>query len=105
MSDYLLVFTTLESKEDAEKMAQQITKERLTACTQVEGPITSVYWWKDKLESAEEWRCSFKTSVELFPLLEEKLKQFHPYETPEILAIQIERGSKEYLAWMKSELK
>ena len=105
MSEFLLVFTTLGSKEEAEKIALAVTKERLTVCSQIEGPITSVYWWQDKLEKDEEWRCTFKTSNKLFPELEAKLKQLHPYETPEILAIPIENGSKEYVTWMKTELK
>jgi len=102
---YLLVVTTLAKAEEAEKIAALMVKKRLAACAQVEGPITSIYWWKNSLEKEREWKCSFKTSVDLFPELEKALKQSHPYETPEIVGVPIKTVSQEYRAWMKAELK
>lgn len=104
MTQFLLVQTTLESQEDAARLAEVMTEKRLSACCQIEGPITSVYWWKGKLEQEQEWKCSFKTSKTLFPKLAEAIKEIHPYETPEIIAVSIEDGSQEYLSWLQKEL-
>ena len=105
MSDYILVQTALSEREDALRMAKFITEAKLTACTQIDGPIQSVYWWKEKLESEEEWCCTFKTKSSLYPELEVKIKEVHPYETPEIIAIPIVDGSTDYLKWIDEEVK
>ena len=105
MNDYLLVQTTLSEREDAMRLAKSITGAKLTACTQIDGPIQSVYWWKEKLESEQEWRCTFKTKSSLYAELEVKIKEVHPYETPEIIAIRIVEGSSDYLKWIDEEVK
>ncbi|MCG8334135.1 MAG: divalent-cation tolerance protein CutA [Proteobacteria bacterium] len=105
MSDYILVQTTLSEREDAMRLAKSITGAKLTACTQIDGPIQSVYWWKEKLESEEEWRCTFKTKRLLYAELEAKIKEIHPYETPEIIAIPIIEGSPDFLKWIDEEVK
>ncbi len=104
-SDYLIVFTTTDNAEDANKLAEALVKKRLAACAQVEGPITSTYWWQEKIEQGREWKCSLKTSTALYNDLETELKRIHPYDTPEILAIPIIRGSRDYFTWMNEELK
>ncbi len=104
MNEFILVSTTTASREDAEKIGFKITEKKLSACSQVEGPITSVYWWKEKLEKEEEWRCTFKTAKRLFPEIEKEIKRSHPYETPEIIATEIVDGSAEYLDWLRSQI-
>ncbi|MBU2514123.1 divalent-cation tolerance protein CutA [bacterium] len=104
MTDYILVQTTTNSLQEAEKIASEITGLRLAACTQIDGPITSVYHWKGQVEKDSEWRCSFKTSRNLFKTLETRIKEIHTYETPEIIAIPILETSSEYAEWMKNEL-
>ena len=102
--DYLLVVTTTEQQQEAEQLAAIIVGKRLSACAQVEGPITSTYWWEGKVESAIEWKCSFKTSTKVYKALEEAIKKHHTYDTPEILAFPIADGSEEYLKWLEAEL-
>ncbi len=103
-TDYLLVITTTSSKEEAEIIADLMVSKRLAACVQVEGPLTSVYWWKGKPEKDQEWKCSFKTSQLKYSQLEQAIKENHSYDTPEIIALPIVMGSTEYLDWMKTEL-
>ena len=55
MSKYLQVITTAERREDVERIARTVVEERLAACAQILGPISSVYWWKGAVEEAEEW--------------------------------------------------
>jgi periplasmic divalent cation tolerance protein len=104
MKSYIQVFTTTETKEEAWKIAQYLVEQKLVACVQITGPITSIYRWKGKVESAQEWLCLIKTREELFEKVEAAIKKLHSYETPEIVAVPIVKGSKEYLNWLDHEL-
>ena len=105
MKQYIHVFTTTEKREDAEKVAHILVQERLAGCVQIIGPIHSTYWWKNRKETVEEWLCLIKSEKSLYKELEKTLKKIHPYETPEITAVPIVVGSKEYLEWLDGELK
>ncbi len=100
MNEFIQVFTTTERKEDAERAASVLLERRLAACVQIGGPIMSRYWWKERLETAEEWFCFIKTTRSLYAEVEEELKAVHPYETPEIIALPIVEGNPEYLFWV-----
>jgi periplasmic divalent cation tolerance protein len=102
--EYIQVSTTTEKKEDAKKIAKTLVDKRLAACIQIFGPIVSTYWWKGNVETAGEWMCFIKTERALYDRLEKAIKEIHPYETPEIVAVPIISGSKEYLGWLDSEL-
>jgi periplasmic divalent cation tolerance protein len=104
MTSYVQVFTTTEKKEDAEKIARILLEARLAACIQVVGPISSLYWWKGKIEKAEEWLCIIKTREDLYGELEKTIRKNHPYEVPEIIAIPIISGNRGYLDWIGMEL-
>ena len=100
MKSYIQVSTTTETKEQAENIAQHLVEKKLAACVQITGPITSIYRWKGKVEKAQEWLCVIKTREELFDRVETAIKKMHTYETPEIVAVPIIKGSKEYLTWL-----
>ena len=104
MDEYIQVFATTEKKEDAKKIARLLVQKKLAGCVQMIGPISSTYWWKDKVETAGEWLCLIKTRKSLFQELEKAIKKIHPYETPEIIAMPIVSGSKDYLKWLDEEL-
>ena len=103
MPSFIQVFTTVEKREDARKIAEVVVGRRLAACVQVVGPIGSTYWWKGKVEDAEEWLCLMKTRKEFYGKLEEAVKSVHPYEEPEIIAMPIVEGSEGYLRWIEVE--
>ena len=69
------------------------------------GPIVSTYWWKDNIETAEEWLCVIKSKKDVYEELEKSIKEIHTYETPEIFALPVVAGSKEYLKWLSNEVK
>jgi periplasmic divalent cation tolerance protein len=104
MEAYIQVTTTTETKEQAQIIAQHLVETKLAACVQVVGPITSIYRWKGKVENAQEWLCLIKTQNDLYNKVEAAIKKLHPYETPEIIAVPIINGSKEYLSWLHNEL-
>jgi periplasmic divalent cation tolerance protein len=105
VKQYVNVFTTTEKREDAEKVARILVQKRLAGCVQIIGPIQSTYSWKNRKETVEEWLCLIKSEKSLYKELEKNLKEIHPYETPEITAVPIVAGSKEYLDWLDGELK
>ena len=104
MKDYLQVFTTTESKEEAEKIAREVVGKRLAACTQIVGPIKSIYRWKEKIEEEEEWLCIMKSLNDLYEQLEKAIKEIHSYEVPEILALPVVAGNQAYLEWLNKEV-
>lgn len=81
-----------------------LVEKRLAGCVQVVGPITSTYWWQGRIEQAEEWQCIVKSRQDLFDALAEAIWAGHPYDVPEILAIPVVAGGKDYLAWLGGEL-
>lgn len=104
-SRYIQIITTTEKKKDAKRIAQEVVKKRLAACFQIVGPISSIYHWKGKVARSEEWLCLIKSRSELYKMIEKTIKEIHPYEVPEIIAVPIVKGSKDYLTWLKKETK
>lgn len=105
MEEYIQVVTTVDSDEAAGRIARLLLEERLAACVQVLGPMTSHYRWQGKIETAAEYLCLIKSRKGLFSEIEAALKSIHPYEVPEILAMPVSDGSREYLAWLVAETK
>jgi periplasmic divalent cation tolerance protein len=103
MADYLTVLTTTDSADAAAALARSAVTARLAACAQVDGPITSTYWWRGAVESAQEWRVLYKTTAERYPQLEAHIKAEHSYDTPEVIVGEIPVGSREYLDWITEE--
>jgi len=102
MSKYGIVLTTFENEKQAEPVINEIIKCKLAACVQ-EIKIKSHYTWKGQLCHEDEVLLLLKTRKELYPELEKKLLELHPYETPEILLIDAEKGSAAYLAWIDEQ--
>ncbi|MFG2328507.1 divalent-cation tolerance protein CutA [Streptomyces sp. NPDC048604] len=99
----LTVLTTTDSAEKAGALARGAVEARLAACAQVSGPVTSVYHWKQAVETSEEWQVLFKTTEDRYEALETHLLAAHDYETPEIVATPVVRGSAAYLEWIAAE--
>lgn len=105
MVSYLQVFTCIEKKKDAEKIARTLLEKKLAGCIQIIGPVSSLYWWEGKIEEIEEWLCVIKSEKSLYEELEKTIKENHPYAVPEIIGIPIITGSQEYLNWLSNVLK
>jgi len=105
MKGYIQVVTTTSTKAEAQRIAEVLLERRLSACVQILGPMESTYWWEGKRERAEEWLCLIKTKDDLYPQVEETIREVHPYEVPEIIALPITAGYRGYLRWMEGELK
>jgi periplasmic divalent cation tolerance protein len=104
MKTLLLITTTVERKEDAERIASLLLEQKLIACAQISAPISSVYRWRGKVITATELVLSLKTMPHHYDLVEEVLLQEHPYETPEIIAQEIPFVGNAYMDWVKQEV-
>ena len=103
MNNYIQVLITIDSEEKAKELGRLLVEHRAAACVQVWGPIFSTYRWEGKVEDAQEWMCSAKTTAGQYDRLEALVKENHPYDVPEILAFPILTGNKEYLDWVGGE--
>ncbi|MDI6731959.1 MAG: divalent-cation tolerance protein CutA [Candidatus Margulisbacteria bacterium] len=97
---YLIILTTFPSKKTSNITAFALLKSKLAACVQIIGPIESHYWWQGKIEKAKEWLCIIKSIKAKFKRVEKMIKANHPYSVPQIMALPITAGSKEYLGWI-----
>ena len=105
MAEYIQVVTTTTRKAEAQAIARALVEQRLAACVQVLGPVTSTYWWEGKVETNHEWQIWIKTRRDLYEQIEQAIRQLHSYAVPEIVAIPIVAGSESFLAWIDDELK
>lgn len=102
--DFVVVYTTVGSREDATEISRTLVCENLAACVQ-STPIKSVYRWKGKLNEDDEILLACKTTKKNYAGVEKRIKELHPYECPEIIAVPVIAGSKDYLKWVRENTK
>ena len=103
MTEYRLVLTTVPDEELGRRIARTLVEERLAACVNVGPAVTSFYWWDKKLVEDDERMVLIKTKAAILDRLEARLKELHPYQVPEFIALPIDSGSPEYLGWLDAE--
>jgi periplasmic divalent cation tolerance protein len=99
MIKYCIVISTFENHEQAKSIIDIVLEKRVAACIQTID-IGSHYSWNGEVCHDKEVLVLFKTSAHMYDPLKELLEEIHPYETPEILRVDIEDGSKTYLKWI-----
>lgn len=99
----LLVITNLPDAASATTLAETLVEARLAACVNILAPCRSVYRWEGKIEDASEVPLLIKTTTDRYAALEAAIRQQHPYELPELIAVPIEHGLPDYLRWVISE--
>ncbi len=97
-----VAWTTVASKDDAERLATAIVGARLAACVQIDGPIVSHYRWRGQAQQAEEFRLCLKFPAGQLAALETYVLAHHPYETPEWIVIRADRVGEKYLSWAEA---
>lgn len=101
----LLVLTNVPDNAVAERIAHALIDARAAACVNILAECRSVYRWQGVVETANEVPLLIKTSAEAYPRVEQLLRECHPFAVPEIIAVPIEQGLPEYLAWVATETK
>ena len=98
--DFAVVLVTAPDMALARRLAKAALEAKLAACANIVPAVESHYWWKGKLESSDEVLLIFKTRQQLLPKLERAVREIHPYDTPEFVALPLTTGSRKYLAWL-----
>lgn len=102
---YQIVLCTCPTTEKAQEIAQQLVEDKLAACVNILPEMLSVYRWQETIEHETEVQLVIKSKAELFVSLNNKICQLHPYDTPEVIALNIQQGDKHYLNWINESLK
>jgi periplasmic divalent cation tolerance protein len=104
MTDKIVVLTTCESEDDAERIARSLVEKRVAACVNILPRARSIYRWKGAVEDAQEFVLLIKTRRDIFENLRAELSKIHSYEIPEVIALPVVDGSESYLGWIDREL-
>ncbi|MET9450365.1 divalent-cation tolerance protein CutA [Streptomyces cinerochromogenes] len=102
-SEIVIAQTTIDDEEQAKALARGAVENRLAACAHIDQPFTAVYRWKGAIETAQEWRVSYKTTTDRLPQLEAWVAEQHSYEVPEWITLPVTGGSEAYLKWVVDE--
>jgi periplasmic divalent cation tolerance protein len=97
--NFVIVVTTVGTRQFAEDLAHALVTARLAACVQIQS-VQSVYRWQGEVRSEPEWRLAIKTSESRYVELEQYILAHHSYETPEVVCVPMVRGSQDYFAWL-----
>lgn len=101
--DVLIVITNAPDREAAEKIGRALIEARAAACVNIMSPCTSIYRWQGAVETAEEVPVFIKTTAGRYAAAEALIRELHPYELPEIVAVPAGRGLPGYLDWVRAE--
>ena len=99
-AEHSLVLTTCPNEAAARELAEALLGERLAACINIVPGLRSIYRWKGRIEEGGEVLLLIKTVKACFPQLEQRIRASHPYELPEVIALDLTAGSAAYLAWI-----
>lgn len=100
----MVVVTTVSTDEEAERLAGAVVSEGLAACANVVSGVSSIFRWKGTVEREREALVIMKTTGTALQSLRERLVELHPYEVPEVIALDVASGHAPYLAWVRDEV-
>ncbi len=103
LTEYIIVLITAPNEEEAAGLGQTIVEERLAGCVNIIRSVRSIYRWQGRIEDDQEVLLIVKTKRALFERLQERVKELHSYSVPEIIALPVVKGSKQYLDWLGQE--
>ena len=103
MTDYIIVFVTAASEEEAALIGRAVVGESLAACVNIVRSVRSIYRWQGCIEDSPEVLLIIKTKKTLFEKLRNRVKELHSYSVPEIVALPVVEGDEQYLNWLRQE--
>ena len=102
---FCIIFVTCQSRKEADSIASSLLNKRLIACANIISGVDSKFWWNGKIDTANEFLVILKARRGSFKKIEKEVKRLHSYEVPEIIAIPIVAGSREYLGWIGDSIR
>lgn len=96
----LLVLSTFGTADEARRISRTLVEERLVACANLIPQVESIYRWKGEVETSAEIMVVFKTTTDRYDQVEDRIRELHPYEVPEIIAVRLQAGLPAYLTWV-----
>lgn len=99
----ILIYVTCKNKKEAEKIGRHLLKKRLVACAKVASKVESRFWWKGKIDEANEILLILVSTEDKFNSIEKETFKLHSYEVPEIFSIKVDKVHKPYLNWLMKE--
>ncbi len=105
MTNYIVIYITTGSVNEAKKIGRALVEEKLVACSNIISPIRSIYSWQGKICDDKEALMVLKTRKKLFNQIVKRVEKLHSYDVPEIIAMPIIEGSSKYLSWINEETK
>jgi periplasmic divalent cation tolerance protein len=101
--EHIVVFITVADEEEARLISRVLLKQRKVACINIIPGVNSLFWWQEKIDSAEESLLVIKTRSVLLNEIIQLVKEIHSYDVPEIIALPIIGGNRDYLEWIDNE--
>ncbi len=98
----IIVLVTCPDEASARDIATRVVEEHLAACVNVVPGVHSVFWWEDRVQQADEVLCVMKSTAQHWDALCEQVVALHPYDTPEVIALNVDHGLQAYLSWIRS---
>jgi periplasmic divalent cation tolerance protein len=96
----LIILCTCPDRGIAERIAETLVDEQLAACVNIVPGLTSIYRWEGRMQRDAELLLLIKTRQAVYSLLEARIRELHPYQIPEIIALPIQTGLAAYLDWI-----
>ncbi|MBA7486963.1 Divalent-cation tolerance protein CutA [subsurface metagenome] len=104
-SHFIVIFITTATEKEAKRIADALVTQKKAACVSILPRIQSLFWWQDKIDSADEVLLVAKTESRLLDDIIKLVKKLHSYDVPEIIALPIIGGNEEYLQWINKSLR
>ena len=101
---YVVIFVTAKDKAQAQQIARRLLQEKLIACANIIPGVNSFFWWEKKIDQSQETLLVIKSKKSLFGKIVKIVKACHSYSVPEIIALPIVQGEKNYLKWLKESV-
>ena len=103
-SRYIVILITSDSVEEADHIARVLLEEKKVACVNIVRGIDSYFWWEEKIDTARENLLIAKTKSSLLPEVVDLVQKLHGYDVPEVIALPIIGGNKDYLDWIEQSV-
>ena len=101
----IIIFITCANKKQAKLIARHLVAGKLVACVNVLDKIDSIFWWQNRIDSAREVLLIAKSKKLLIQKIINKVKSLHSYRIPEVIALPIVAGNRDYINWINESIR